>query len=665
MFRESFITHRMLALALAPAAILAPAPALTAQEADDGYLGEAPERYAQVKVLEGEARIFKGDHEETLTRGVPVAEGDIIDSRGRGILQLGDGTRIAFAGGTRFQVLALFTDRKGEREVTLRLERGRLRIQVGRDSDGLIRVDAPGGSGSLEEADGGTFEVDGDRTTRVRIHAGRITFTNASDRVRLNAGERLTVYSDKDRLDRIRTFNTFELDAFDEWAERGVTPRRSASWDKVPSEIRYYSDELDGNGEWIWVEELGQYCWRPTGVANDWRPYYYNGYWGAYAGGMTWVSGEPWGYVTYHYGRWGWAAGWGWYWAPGAYYSPAWVAWGSQGTYFGWAPLGYYGYPVAWGYGPWAGGYCWNVVSYHNIHHHNIHHHIHTDVNVINTFNHGTGSTTWRGGGAASGNPLTPPWQRGPAMVTRQEMRNPAELQRALSQRSVQTTRLRAYEQQAQATTGRTILRRDPSQTRASFPTTTTGATTTGPGRDGRGAGQGFRAEETRRPVDSRPVTRTTTTVRPTEGTTPRERPHEDRSRTTGRETAPDRGRTIEDRALPRERTPEGPSDRTTPRERPRDYDFGPRERPREDRPAPPRERVAPRDYDFGPRERPHEDRPAPRESPRPEAPRTERPSSPAPSYRPSSPSPAPSAPPPSRPSSPPSSGSGRPPGRS
>ena len=56
---------------------------------------------------------------------------------------------------------------------------------------------------------------------------------------------------------------------------------------------------------------------------------------------MTWVSPEPWGYVTYHHGRWGWTASIGWFWIPGVYYAPAWVAWQSDDAYFGWAPLGY------------------------------------------------------------------------------------------------------------------------------------------------------------------------------------------------------------------------------------------------------------------------------------------------------------------------------------
>ncbi|MDR1841030.1 MAG: hypothetical protein LBQ86_03800 [Holophagales bacterium] len=48
---------------------------------------------------------------------------------------------------------------------------------------------------------------------------------------------------------------------------------------------------------------------------------------GRLQGGMTWVSYDPLGYVTHHYGRWGWSSIHGWYWIPGVFYSPAWVVW--------------------------------------------------------------------------------------------------------------------------------------------------------------------------------------------------------------------------------------------------------------------------------------------------------------------------------------------------
>ena len=140
----SFTHTRFAAALLLPAALVSAAPQAPQAPADDEtYQGEAPERYAMVRALEGDVRIRKGDLDEVLSRGTPVAEGDVVESRGRGVLQLGDGTRIAFGGATRFTVAALFTDRKGEKQVLLRLDYGRLRVLLGGQSDARFRVDTP------------------------------------------------------------------------------------------------------------------------------------------------------------------------------------------------------------------------------------------------------------------------------------------------------------------------------------------------------------------------------------------------------------------------------------------------------------------------------------------------------------------------------------------
>ncbi|HEX4845222.1 MAG TPA: DUF6600 domain-containing protein, partial [Geothrix sp.] len=296
----SFTHSRLAAMLLLPAAIVSAAPQDPAE--DETYQGESPERYAMVRALEGDVRIRKGDLDETLSRGTPIAEGDVVESRGRGVLQLGDGTRIAFGGATRFTVAALFTDRKGEKQVLLRLDHGRLRILLGGQSDARFRVDTPSGIATCFDKGAFTIEAERDRVVRLKVHSGRVTFANDRDEARISAGERLTVYSPQDGLDRVRSFNTYDGDEFDRWSERAVVVRRGESWDRVPSEIRYYADDLDGHGRWVQSSEFG-WVWQPNGVAEDWRPYY-QGRWAPYSGGMTWISDEPWAYVAYHHGRW-------------------------------------------------------------------------------------------------------------------------------------------------------------------------------------------------------------------------------------------------------------------------------------------------------------------------------------------------------------------------
>lgn len=587
---ETFRTSRWTAAVLLPAALLMAvpqttigAPASLPNSDDSTYQGEAPDRYAMVRTVEGDVTIRKGDLDEQLSRGTPVSEGDVVESRGRGVLQLGDGTRIAFGGATRFTVAALFTNLKGEKQVLLRLDYGRLRIQLGGQSDARFRVDTPSGTATCFDNGSFVVEAERDNTTRVLVYNGHVDFANQRNQTVIAAGDRLTVYSPEDGLDRVRGFNTYDGDDFDRWSAQAVMVRRGESWDRVPPEIRYYSDELDGHGHWVESSEFGS-VWQPDGVADDWRPYY-DGRWAPYAGGMTWISNEPWAYVAYHHGRWHWSVGVGWFWIPGINYSPAWVAWDYSSGYYGWAPLGYYNTPCHWGYGAWGGGYAWNVVSVNYINAGNVRGRIYSDANVLRTFGGGTGGTAWTGGGRELG----PAWRRSPLIVSPTEFRNPGQIQ-TVFRPGVNRDRIMAYDRQARAETGRGIIRRDMA-----------------PPRGG----------------DVRPGT-------PAPGG-PQRVPFEDRSRTQGADRAPaprERGfenrpapgqdRRVEAAPAPRER---GAENRPAPGPGRQGNDApAPRERGFESRPAPAPSPAPSRGFDNrpSPRERGFENRPAPAPSPAP-----------------------------------------------
>src|SRR6185436_12935575 len=105
-------------------------------------------------------------------------------------------------------------------------------------------------------------------------------------------------------------------------------------------QIRVESDfyePLAPQGEWVVIGSYGR-CWRPGHIARDWRPYC-NGYWQRTDAGWYWYSDEPWGWATYHYGRWDFTDQYGWYWVPQTQWAPAWVSWHEGGGYVGWAPL--------------------------------------------------------------------------------------------------------------------------------------------------------------------------------------------------------------------------------------------------------------------------------------------------------------------------------------
>ncbi len=102
-------------------------------------------------------------------------------------------------------------------------------------------------------------------------------------------------------------------------------------------DVSMFYDQLEPYGDWIQDPSYG-WVWAPSGVQPFWRPYTL-GHWVMSDWGWTWVSDEPFGWATYHYGRWVRAPRYGWVWVPGTVWGPAWVAWRSGPGAVGWAPL--------------------------------------------------------------------------------------------------------------------------------------------------------------------------------------------------------------------------------------------------------------------------------------------------------------------------------------
>ncbi len=99
----------------------------------------------------------------------------------------------------------------------------------------------------------------------------------------------------------------------------------------------YFYDYLGPYGFWTRYTPYG-YVWVPRNVGYGWRPYS-RGHWVWTDFGWNWVSTERWGWLVFHYGRWGWDMRMGWYWVPDTLWGPAWVSWRYGDLYIGWAPL--------------------------------------------------------------------------------------------------------------------------------------------------------------------------------------------------------------------------------------------------------------------------------------------------------------------------------------
>ena len=102
--------------------------------------------------------------------------------------------------------------------------------------------------------------------------------------------------------------------------------------------VDFFYKALDPHGDWIEVQGYG-YVFQPAVAASrGWHPYQ-DGSWVHTDHGWAWKSNEPFGWATYHYGRWMRLNRRGWVWVPGSEWAPAWVSWRRSDDHIGWAPL--------------------------------------------------------------------------------------------------------------------------------------------------------------------------------------------------------------------------------------------------------------------------------------------------------------------------------------
>jgi uncharacterized protein DUF6600 len=123
-------------------------------------------------------------------------------------------------------------------------------------------------------------------------------------------------------------------------------------------DLGFFYDDLAPYGNWIQRPSYG-WVWTPRAVSTSWRPYQ-DGHWVWTDDGWVWISDEPYGWATYHYGRWYDDPEIGWSWVPGDQWGPAWVSWQEGADYVGWAPLPP-GVSVSVGLGGGYGGYAYGI----------------------------------------------------------------------------------------------------------------------------------------------------------------------------------------------------------------------------------------------------------------------------------------------------------------
>lgn len=288
---------------------------------------------AHVAIVDGSATLERDGHPERSPLNMPLLSGDRLrTSDGRVEVLFGDDSTLDLDAGTTIDF---------EGDDLLRLIDGRIRIGIpGPSRTVSYRVDSPAGSARIiEPGDYRLSLLHGERETQLELAVIRGSAEISTDQgtTALRAGER--AYASAGLAPSYPyTYNSANMDPFDQWAERQRDARLTASAAYLPSDIRSYAPVLDEYGDWRYAQPYG-YVWYPR-VAAGWRPYYH-GRWMSYPGyGWTWVGLDGFGWPTHHYGRWGFSAG-AWFWIPGSRWSPAWVSWAYAPGYVSWCPLGF------------------------------------------------------------------------------------------------------------------------------------------------------------------------------------------------------------------------------------------------------------------------------------------------------------------------------------
>lgn len=325
----------------------------------DDYKPDVDAKVARASFISGEAKLKRAESDvwEEVTLNLPIVEGD----------------EIATGIGTRLEI-------QFDNERHMRLGENSLATIMTFREDG-VAISLLQGSMNLRvarfESDGPYFEVDAPRTTVAVRSAGsyRIDALPDSNEVIVAAtdGGEARVYSETAGFilrdgRRARIFLTGSsagewettvasrfIDDLDRWAadrDRSIAQSlRTAHYGQYYDDDIYGADDLTNYGQWTNLSGYG-YVWQPysTSVSqySNWSPYRYGHWRWMNRYGWVWVNDEPWGWATYHHGRWFHHRG-RWYWSPYGYHRsgrswwyPALVVMTYYGNNLCWYPLPYH-----------------------------------------------------------------------------------------------------------------------------------------------------------------------------------------------------------------------------------------------------------------------------------------------------------------------------------
>lgn len=321
-----------------------------------GQVFSAPSGTAYLSFMEGDVQIRldgeSGWVPASINTPVLAGQGIWVPEGGRTEILLRNGTALRLNGGTALEILTF-----DERNVQVHLAMGRAYVRYPGEDGGLFRMDTD--MATLSPDAESAFDVkisEENACAEIAVLLGAVSVDNGVRQTGVNAGQVLSLkgeqYAEVSPLGSLDEWQKWNVDRDGRYASPGTSSQY------LPEELQLYARDFDEYGGWVSLREYG-WVWAPRVVFSaGWAPYRV-GRWVWIGGDYVWISYEPWGWVSHHYGRWAFVAPIGWCWIPpsrgAVFWSPGYVGWVATSTHISWVPLApreiYYGYGY---YGPYS-----------------------------------------------------------------------------------------------------------------------------------------------------------------------------------------------------------------------------------------------------------------------------------------------------------------------
>lgn len=325
----------------------------------DDYTPDVTARVARISFLQGDVQIRRADGTdwERAAQNLPIVEGDEIatDSNARLEIQFDSYMYLRLSENAYLKITTL-----RDEGIAVSLPEGTLSARVlNFDKDrAYFEIDAPKTTVAVERV--GMYRVDAgsksDSEIRVSVtDDGQAQVYSETSGFTLKNGRSATVQIEGNYAGEWETSDASKYaDEFDSFALQrdAIIAKRlqNADYDKYYDRDEYGAEDLSEYGEWVFTKKYG-YVWKPfhNSIASysDWSPYRYGQWRWIPQYGWAWVNDEPWGWATYHHGRWIYDDD-DWYWSPYAYqrgrrswWHPALVVVSYIGSNICWYPLPY------------------------------------------------------------------------------------------------------------------------------------------------------------------------------------------------------------------------------------------------------------------------------------------------------------------------------------